>query len=300
MNIIIALIFVNIVVVLVSGLDPGTYNMSFVTPDERLRYFYLHVPLLYNESNTPPMALVFDSHGFNSNSIQQPIFTGYRAVADLETFAVVHPQGVEDSWYATTCCGYALIHQIDDVLFFRMMIDYIAELIHIDRTRVFATGMSNGGLISHILAIQASDVFNAIAPVAATVPYFNPIPNERIVGVYHIHGVDDPLMPIDGNAIFRPVNESMEYWRVNNHCINSVVEITDEIPDVGNTTCTSYVFCPDDSNGQRQLTLCLHSGRHTIPSYTAEKSWQFFKQQPPLLNVTIPAAAPRPGRLIII
>jgi len=261
------------------SLDPGTYEMTLRPPDTRLREYFLHVPRFYNSSVAMP--LVFDNHGYTSNAEAQNRYTGYRSLADQRTFAVVHPEGVQNSWNAGQCCGYAQTQNIDDVLFFRMMVDEIASLITIDRTRVFTTGMSNGGFISHRLGMEASDVFNAIGPVAATAPYFMDEP-ERAVGVYHIHGTDDYLVPYDGNLYFRSVDESMEYWRDNNGC-GPQKEVTD-VPEFG-TTCETFVNCPD-----RHLTICTHGGGHIVPDYTAEKTYDFFISQLPI-NATVPAVA---------
>ena len=255
-------------------LDPGTYDFELTTPDQRVREYTLHVPLLYNSTAAVP--LVFDNHGFNSNAVQQAFFTGYRDVADAHTFAVVHPSGVGDSWNAATCCGQAQEERIDDVLFFRMMVDDVAAKISIDRARVFSTGMSNGAFMSHRLGMEADDVFNAIGPVAGTVPYFV-LPPRRPVGVYHIHGLDDPLVPYEGNLWAIGVEESMLYWEENNGC-TSERQVTDN-PDA-DTVCETWTECPD-----RALTLCLHPGRHVIPEWTAAKTWEFFAKQAPL-NLT--------------
>jgi len=252
-------------------LGPGTHDLSLRTPDGRTREFFLHVPTRYNSSR--PMALVFDSHGYTSNARQQATFTGYRDVADAETFAVIHAQGWDDSWNAETCCGTAMTLNIDDVTFFRMMIDYTAGRVNIDRSRIFATGMSNGGFISHRLGVEASDVFNAIGPVAATVPYFLGRPGLN-VGVYHIHGTEDALVPYDGSAIFRGAEDSMDYWRDHNGC-GIRTEITDR-DNEDDTVCETFVDCPEN----RLLTLCTHDSGHIVPSYTAEKTWEFFVSQP--------------------
>jgi len=249
------------------------------TPDGRDREFFLHVPRGYN--STRDIALVFDSHGYTSNAEAQARGTGYRDEADRNGFAVVHAEGVLNSWNAGTCCGYAVSQNINDVLFFRMMVDEIATLIRIDRRRVFATGMSNGGFISHRLGLEAADVFNSIGPVAATAPYFMDRP-DRAVGVYHIHGTDDGLVPYDGNLYFRSVDESAELWRDEINGCGSRTVVTDE-PGL-TTVCETFVDCPSYN-----VTICTHASGHIIPDYTAEKTWEFFAAQQPMTNFSMPA-----------
>jgi len=271
-----------VLIALIAVVFAQTQDITLVTPDGRRREFALHIPRFYNGSLVP---LVFDSHGYTSNAEAQNRYTNYRDLADDVGFVVVHASGVQDSWNAGTCCGYAASANIDDVLFFRMMIDRVAEEVNLDRTRVFATGMSNGGFLSHRLGLEAADVFNAIGPVAATAPYFMDRP-DREVGVYHIHGTDDNLVPYDGNAYFRSVEESTDLWRDLNGCgIQS--NVTDE-PD-RDTECVTWYNCAAAGNG-RVVTICTHGGGHTVPSYTAEKTWEFFASQAPLQNPTTPAA----------
>jgi polyhydroxybutyrate depolymerase len=92
---------------------------------------------------------------------------------------------------------------IDDVKFIRSMVDQLAQEHKIDRRRVFATGLSNGGLMSHRLAAEASDMITGIAPVAggmapAIAESFNP---RFPVSILIIQGDADPIVPIDGGDV---------------------------------------------------------------------------------------------------
>lgn len=56
---------------------------------------------------------------------------------------------------------------VDDVAFVAALIDQLDGELAVDRERVFATGVSNGGMMAYWLAVERSDLVRAIAPVAA-------------------------------------------------------------------------------------------------------------------------------------
>jgi polyhydroxybutyrate depolymerase len=87
-----------------------------------------------------------------------------------------------------------VINKIDDVGFVRALIDKLAENFPIDRRRIYATGMSNGGMMAHRLAAEASDIIAAVAPVAGGM-VLPALISKRAVPVMHMHSVDDPREP---------------------------------------------------------------------------------------------------------
>ena len=90
--------------------------------------------------------------------------------------------------------------------FIRAAVDQTTKDFPIDRSRVFATGISNGAIMSHRLAAEASDVFAAVATVAGEMApsmaeHFQP---QYSVSVLIIHGDADPLVPIGGGDVRVP------------------------------------------------------------------------------------------------
>ena len=57
-------------------------------------------------------------------------------------------------------------NKVDDVGFTRALLDDLATVTNVDAKRVFATGISNGGIMCYRLASELSDRIAAIAPVA--------------------------------------------------------------------------------------------------------------------------------------
>src|ERR1043165_7405809 len=174
-----------------TALAPGNHR---ITLGERA--YIVHVP---PGAGARPMSLVINLHGGGGNAGNEAGYSGMDRVADREHFVVVYPDGTGRLkrmlvWNAGTCCGNSTA---DDVGFIRAVVDNVAKRMPIDRRRVFATGMSNGAMMSYRLAAEASDLVAAIAPVAGamSVERFHPA---KPVSILHIHSVDDPRALYNG------------------------------------------------------------------------------------------------------
>ncbi len=194
-----------------------------LTVGDRERSYELHLPRTFDA--TQATALVVVLHGGGGNAASAGKQTGFSAVADREGFIVAYPNGSGRlgerllTWNAGTCCGYAVSHQVDDVAFVRAMVAQIEAEHRIDPKRVYATGISNGGMMSYRLACEASDVFAAIGPVSAVQIAPSCVPTAP-VSVLHVHGTADRNVPLDGGVGSRalnrdrrpPVHESVDFW----------------------------------------------------------------------------------------
>jgi polyhydroxybutyrate depolymerase len=143
-----------------------------------------------------PAPLVLNFHGFGSNSGQQAFFSGMTPFADSEGFILAYPQGFMNSWNGGACCGEAVAQDIDDIGFVRALVAELSSRACIDAKRIYATGMSNGGFISHRLACEAADLVAAVAPVSAVngMPVCAP---SRPVPVLMFNGTEDTLVSYD-------------------------------------------------------------------------------------------------------
>ncbi len=120
---------------------------------------------------------------------------------------LVYPQGLGRRWQD----GREFLRQEarddgieppDDVGFIVALLDDLDRTLNLDRGAVFATGISNGGLMSCRLALDRADIFAAIAPVAANLPVeiAGRVPS-RPVSVALFNGTEDPLMPFRDGAV---------------------------------------------------------------------------------------------------
>jgi polyhydroxybutyrate depolymerase len=195
------------------------------------RTYEIHVPPAYDPEAATPV--IVNMHGYTSAGWQQVLFSDMNPVADAEGFIVIYPDGIANSWNAGSCCGDAASTDVDDVGFLSAVIEDLSTKLCIDRARVYATGMSNGGYMSHRLACEASDVFAAVAPVAGAmgIPDCDP---PRPMPVVAYHGTEDGLVDYaDGAA-------AIDEWVGLNGCTGDPVRT-----DHGGSYCDRWESCDD-------------------------------------------------------
>ena len=127
------------------------------------REFLVHIP----DNLTEDSPIVFVIHGYTDSATQIMEYSGMNEVADREGFIVVYPQGTIDSQGNTFFnVGYEFHKDstIDDVSFIRDLFVSLSEEYSLKRKQGFATGMSNGGDMSYLLACTSADLFRAVAP----------------------------------------------------------------------------------------------------------------------------------------
>src|SRR5689334_22069331 len=90
--------------------------------------------------------------------------SGYRELSDSEGFIVAWPIGIDQAWNIGPCCTRS--RDVDDLGLALQLVDKIKGQGCIDPKRVYATGFSMGGGMSHFLACNAADVFAAVVPAA--------------------------------------------------------------------------------------------------------------------------------------
>ncbi|VAW90957.1 LpqC [hydrothermal vent metagenome] len=196
------------------------------------RSFILFIP--HTIDTNLKSSVVFNFHGGGGRAEAYRAYTKMDATAERYKFVVVYPDGTGRyknrllTWNAGSCCAYANKNKIDDVGFVRKIIKQLPKYVKIDKTRIYATGFSNGGMMSYRLALELSDKIAAIASVAGNmhVEEFNP---RRAFPIMHIHSVDDPRALYHGGlgpkfpftnyrVEHRDVQEVMDLWSENNGC----------------------------------------------------------------------------------
>jgi len=203
----------------------GVINIT-VRHDGLKRTALVRIPPQVDEGR--PLPVVLNFHGGGGNAVSQERYVHMDALADREGFIVVYPNGTgvfQESlltWNAGTCCGVAARQEVDDVGFVRELLDELAGRLPVDSARIYATGLSNGAMMSYRLAAELSDRIAAIAPVAgaSAMPRFHA---KRMVPILHVHSVDDPRALYGGGlgppfpftnvrVRHRPVEETLAEW----------------------------------------------------------------------------------------
>lgn len=144
---------------------------------------------------TDPVPLVLDFHGLSEGAEFHSAATGYTEVAQSEGFVVAFPHGTGQpvAWNISSGDDNPDLAYVDE------MLRQIEDSYCIDTARVYATGLSNGALMSSMLACARADVFAAVAPVAGVARAQDCDPG-RPVPVITFHGTEDPLLPFNGTV----------------------------------------------------------------------------------------------------
>lgn len=221
-----------------------------------------------------PAPLVVVMHGVGGSAKEAEKDYHWDELADSGKFVVAYPDGLDEAWNVDgqTCCGRSGREGVDDVGFISAAVDDIAKNLGIDAAKVYATGMSNGGIMSYTLACTTS-IFAAIGPVAGT--QLNACRTPHPASVMHIHGTADELVPYGGGPGYSvingpPVPEVNAFWRDVDRC--GAPSATTEGP-----ITTSSTGCAD---GRGVTLITVDRGGHDWPDFATRQLWDFFAAHP--------------------
>jgi polyhydroxybutyrate depolymerase len=237
-----------------------------ITHDGIQRNYILYIPELYDGTTTVPLVLNF--HGFGSNANQQMFYGDFRDIADTEGFLLVHPEGTTFIGNQFWNVGFPGISStIDDVGFTEALIDELATLYAIDLNRVYATGMSNGGFMSFLLACQLSEKIAAVASVTGsmTLDTFSNCNAQFPTPVLQIHGTEDDVVLYNGNTLSIPIADVISYWVDYNNC--EITPTTTTFPDLdaSDGSTVEHSVYEDGDNGVTTEHMKVIGGGHTWP-----------------------------------
>jgi polyhydroxybutyrate depolymerase len=232
---------------------------------------------LYKPKGLPESAaLVIVLHGgFGTGDYAERNY-GWDQLADSQKFVVAYPNGLNRAWNVNGagCCGRPAKEGIDDVGFITAAVADIEHNIGINASHVYATGMSNGGMMDYTLACDTT-LFAAIGPVSGT--QLDPCRSPHALSVMHIHGTADPLIPYGGGPGHGfvhldgpPIQNINAFWRNVDHCATPAVTTSGPVT-------TSTAGCPDNRS---VVLITVDGGGHHWPDFATEKLWQFFAAHP--------------------
>ena len=144
-----------------------------LTDDGRNRSFILHLPPYFDGiEERLPVIFVLPGGGGTARGMVKLTQGRFNELADEAGFLVAYPQWIERRWnegrYGLSASP--IEDQVDDVVFFRALIEHLQTKYRADPARILVTGISNGGMMSFRLACNLPDKIKAIAPVTASIP----------------------------------------------------------------------------------------------------------------------------------
>jgi poly(3-hydroxybutyrate) depolymerase len=279
-----------------------------ITVGELQRRYRIYIPAKYDVTKPMPVVIVFHGGGGNPESMVK--LTGMNGKAEQAGFIVAYPfgSGLDPERMLTfnggECCGYAMHQDIDDVGFTRALLDDLATVANVDANRIFAAGLSNGGIMAHRVASELSDRIAAIAPVGG--PLMMEVPNnKRPVSVMHFHGTADEYAPFKGGfgkgfggnkgvTNFRSVDHTIQSWIKANGCNPKpeALALPDKVADEMKSTRKAWSGGKD---GSEVVLIEIEGGGHTWPGMEPplaalgkstmdisanDMMWDFFRKHP--------------------
>ncbi len=166
------------------------------------RSYRLLVPTSYDPAQ--PIPLVLALHGGGGDSAQMcNLAGGVQELAESEHFLVACPDGIENHWNdgRENQRYRSQAEDIDDVGFLLTLIDQLSGEYQLDPSRIYVTGASNGGMMTHRMACEASDTFAAAAIVIASKPSLTDCSPTNPISILIMNGTEDPLMPYEGGDV---------------------------------------------------------------------------------------------------
>jgi polyhydroxybutyrate depolymerase len=265
------------------------------------RTYGVHLPLNYADGRRKnPVVIYLHGAGGDIGSAYQD---GIDKIADKYGFILAIPVATRTLWWQPSstrwnggeweggeCCGAA-----DDVGFISKMIAKLRLQYNVNPNQIYATGISNGGLMVNRLACELSDKIAAVAVVAPTAIPQNCVPSIS-VSVMGIHGTGDPCNPYDGSQpagacgkvsyTRMSPGEVVDAWLNILGCSQEYTTVYDN----GDANCISY----NGSNGS-EVTFCkVEKMGHTWPSgsqylpesivgpvsndISTDQIWEFFQR----------------------
>jgi polyhydroxybutyrate depolymerase len=158
------------------------------------RFALVHLPARWDGKTAVPLILSF--HGLGASATSQRSTDGFVARSDRDNFIVVYPQ----AGGTLGALGAAWdLKGTSELTFVNALLDNLEQRVCVDKSRVYATGLSYGGAMTDLLACNLADRIAAAAPVSAYLPSRTCKPS-RPVPILSFHGVEDHLLPYAGGG----------------------------------------------------------------------------------------------------
>lgn len=243
---------------------PGLETRTIRVGDTDRTYSTYIAPACVKAKAACPIVLGFHGGGARGVSGEQFAKTGdWVVAAKRRKVVLVFPDALNLNWND----GRAEVGgDVDDVGLVRALIAKVRrDNRGTDRIRVYATGISNGGHLSHRLACEMPETITAIAPVAASlsVALSRRCSLSRPVSVLNIVGEQDPISPYGGGEIrggrgtVISAADTLSFWQKANGC-------SGDATTTHNGTVTIRRF--DQCNGQVQVRqMSIADAGHTWP-----------------------------------
>lgn len=290
------LIFLSLILLFISDGAVAQQKNESIIVDHMRREFITYLPRGMNSTDKPPV--IISLHGRLGTAIRQMTFADFTPIADRDKVIIVCPQGIERSWNDGRSTP-ANSRGVNDVKFIDELITYIINTYYADSSRIYVTGMSNGGFMTSRLACELNKRIAAVAVVAASMDRDMGYQPTQPMPVMYIQGTKDPLVPFTGGkmkgagGVIYSHEDILKKWAAVDKCDNKPV-VTDPPVLVNDGTSVQKVEY-SNADGPKVIGFTIVDGGHTWPGGTqylpkfmigslsknlnaCDEIWKFFKE----------------------
>lgn len=214
--------------------------------------------VLHPETAGPgaPLVVVLHGAGGDGDAIREVV--DIDGLARRDGFVVAYPDALDGRWDAGTCCRNRNMPEVDDVTFLHDLRERLITDDQVDPGRVYAMGMSNGGMLSYAWACDRPGDLAGIGVVAAALVTDCPEPSP--LTVVALHGSADAVVPLEGRVQgerrLPPLEETLIPFRTADRCPSDP-----EVEELSSATVSTW-----SCETSRSVTQVVITGaRHAWP-----------------------------------
>jgi polyhydroxybutyrate depolymerase len=167
----------------------------------------------------------------------------------------------------------------DDVAFLNQMLDQLALKYSVDTSRIYASGLGDGGFMALRMGCTMADRVAAVAAVGAALPKTMICLPSRPVPALFLNGTDDPIIPYGGGT-YKPgqfhvlsAEDSAKAWARFDRCQEKPTQ--DKLPPLEKNAKETKTFTFSGCHDNAQVVLyAVKDGGNTWPGgeqYMSEK-----------------------------
>jgi polyhydroxybutyrate depolymerase len=236
--------------------------------------YYLLIPKGIDVHKKNPV--IFKWHAYTSSPEEFRKLEKVDEVAEKTGTIMVYPKSPDGSWDVGSCCDFTGIKRNEETFVRELVKEITTNKVCADEHRIYTTGLSNGAMLSQMLACKMSDVFAAAATVVGTltIPQAQCTP-KRPMPIFMINGTADPLVGynLPGAAGGLSVPDDYKFWAQKNMCTGEP-EMTLQ---KGKVTCKTYKNCA------AEVAYCVAEGMgHCMPGMVEESPTNCLTRGAPL------------------
>lgn len=288
------LTFLSFLLLFISTRAIAQQKNESIIVDHARREFITYLPNGVGD-NAP---VIISLHGRLGTAARQMTFADFRPIADRDKVIIVCPQGIERSWNDGRGTP-ANSRGVNDVKFIDELITYIINTYHADSSRIYVTGMSNGGFMASRLACELNKRIAAVAVVAASMDQDMSYQPTQPMPVMYIQGTKDPLVPFTGGkmkgagGVIYSHEDILKKWVEVDRCDSKPV--VSDLPVLVNDGTSVQKVEYSSADSLKVIGFTIVDGGHTWPGGTqylpkfmigplsknlnaCDEIWKFFKE----------------------